>query len=197
MSVFVQLHYSSLLVRFAHYTSAHHIMYFPPCGTLKTSSLNFFYSSSSFQFLFYIYEPFSVVPSFPKHPAPFLIFSLTLFMSFLKLENKSWRTSFTPRPIVILRHCSVLPEKQYIRTILYTLNVWAYIRTISLKLTRIHTHTHMEIRTRALQTMSIITVYVYAINNMDDVGMRREEIIIVIIFAIFYEKRTLEIETKA
>jgi len=35
------------------------------------------------------------------------------------------------------------------------------------------------------------------LNNMDHVGIRREEIIIVIIFAIFYEKCTLEIETKA
>jgi len=34
------------------------------------------------------------------------------------------------------------------------------------------------------------------LNNIDDVGMRCEEIIIVIIFTIFHEKRTVEIETK-
>jgi len=38
--------------------------------------------------LYYIYELFSAVPALPVHPAPFLI-SLTLFMSFLKLINKS------------------------------------------------------------------------------------------------------------
>jgi len=133
-SVFVQLE-CALLVRFAHYTSAHHSMYFPPCGTLKTSSLNFFYLSSSFWFYLIYMSPFLLSPRF-QTPSALPYISLTLFMSFLKLENKSWRISFTPRPIVILRHCSVLPEKQYKRIILYTVNVWAYIRTISLKLIR-------------------------------------------------------------
>jgi len=65
VSVFAQLA-CALPVRFAHYTSAHHTMFFPPCGALKTSSLNFFYSSSSFRFYIIYTSSFLLSPRCPS-----------------------------------------------------------------------------------------------------------------------------------
>jgi len=108
--------------------------------------------------LYYIYtSSFLLSPRCPstQHLSLFLSH---YFMSFLKLVNKSWRTSFTPHPIVNPRHCCVLPAKQYRRNI-YTRLVCA--PTFSQFYT--HTHTHTWTYGHGNMTMCVVIHYVCAV----------------------------------
>jgi hypothetical protein len=148
VSVFVQLvcvHFpSDSLIIQAHIT----LCFFPPRGALKTSSVNFFYSSSSFRFyIIYVYDFFSAFlpPRFTPAGTRLLpLFLWRYLCHFWNLKQKLMHVLYIPHTIVIPRYCSVLPAKQYWR-IIYTQLMCAPTFTQFYLDTHTHTHTHKHV----------------------------------------------------
>lgn len=111
VSVFVQLA-CAFPFWFAHYTNAHHTMFFSALWRVKNKFVKLFLFVFIILVLYNIYIPYlfcflpsALSPSFP-HPNP----TTLLFYVIFKTWNKSWCTSYIiTHPIVIPRYCSVLP----------------------------------------------------------------------------------------
>lgn len=82
---------------------AHHTVLFPPCGALKTSPLNFFYSSSSFRFCI-IYAQSSYFPG---------IHSSVIILSFFCHRFKNSKTKVDARIPTTLGWCRRCLLRQY------------------------------------------------------------------------------------
>jgi len=99
------------------YKRTSHYVFFPPCGALKTSSLNFFYSSSSFRFyiihiyiyiyhISFLFSSIRVIPPLPPTPS----YPSPILCHFYNSKQKLMHVLYImTHPIVIPRYCSVLP----------------------------------------------------------------------------------------